>query len=314
MEQEAQQELDLNPEVPTPDGEETAEDLGYETSEGGEEQTEETQDTGHEPQEEPEEPEEPEEEPEENAKEAKDAAYTDIAKELFPDREFGDDNERIEAIKEHIDDLAEYKTKASEREGKFMELFNDNPDLIDLLHLVGLGADIEEAMPFITGDSDIDIDDAKLEWQKKAAEKAKARKEQQGKVQEINKNLKASFSEVETYAKANNWDDKQTANFLTEIDKLMGDVASGRISKDIITKLHKALIHDDAVKEAAETAEVRGRNEAITDIKTKGKTKQGDGLPHPKSASTEADESFDESSPEAVISRGIKHFADSKKF
>jgi hypothetical protein len=324
MNEETQAELDLNPDEPTPDNQETADDLGYDTSGGGEEQHEEPVDNEQqeepaddEPQvEETENPDKPEggEQDAATTKQAQAAAYADIAKDLFPEREFESDQERIEAIKEHVQELSEYKGKASEREAKFMELFNDNPDLVDLIHLVGLGANVEEALPFITGDTDIDIEDAKVEWQKKAAEKAKARKEQQGRTEEINKNLKKSFDEVESYAKENKWDDKTTANFLTEVDKLMGDVAYGRISKDIITKLHKALIHDQAVKEAAETAEVRGRNEAITDIKTKGKTKTGDGLPHPKSANTEADESYDQNSPEAVISAGIKHFADSKKF
>lgn len=315
MNEDTQDVLDVNPEQPSPDTEETANDLGYEASEGGEEQHEEPLDD--EPQDEAggiEDDSPVADDDEAEAKKAQDSAYTDIASELFPDREFEGDKERIEAIREHVQDLAEYKGKASEREEKFMELFNDNPDLVDLIHLVGLGANVEEALPFITGDTDIDIEDAKVEWQKKAAEKAKMRKEQQGRTEEINNNLKKSFTEVESYAKENKWDDKTTANFLTEVDKLMGDVAYGRITKDMIVKLHKALVHDQVVRDAAETAEVRGRNEAITDIKTKGKTKTGDGLPHPKSANTEAAESYDQNSPEAVITGAIKHFTDSRKF
>lgn len=294
---------DINPEEPTPDNPDTEKELQGEEEQPREEEANE-----------PEEPEEKEDEPkEEEPEEKKPSGIMALASELAK-KEFESDQQATEELKEIVTELQDYKKQAGEREEKLMTLFNENPDLVDLTHLVNMGASIEEALPYITGEATVDIDQAKEGWKKKAGERQKAKTEQKKRLDQVNTNLKKSFEEFDEFAKERNMDDNKKADFLTKIDSLMEEIAEGRISKETMSSLYKGLIHEETVKEAAETAEVRGRNEAIKDMKTKKKTQTGDGLPHPKSASTDSEESYDDTSPDAVIGAGIKHYVDSKKF
>ena len=239
-----------------------------------------------------------------------------LATDLFPDKEFGSEQEANQAVSEHIKELREYKDKQEGATQKLAELFRGNPDLVDLIHLMNDGASMSEALPYITGEADdTGIEGAKETWKKTAAEKAKTKAEQAKALEETSKNLEVSVQNIKKFAEENNMSDQEASEFLNEVDEIMSNISRGNITGEMMNKLLKGMRHDKVVADTADTAEVKGRNEAIKEIKTKQSEKKGDGLPHPKSTATEqAEDSEKVESPADILGRNIEHVMGSRRF
>ncbi len=256
------------------------------------------------------------EEAEETTEEAPKEGTVSLAASLFPDQEFGSEEEATKAITEFVNESREYREKQEGATKRLAELFRGNPDLVDLIHLMNEGASMSEALPYVTGEADdTGVEGAKEGWRKTAADKRKAKADQEKSVQEISKNVEVSMQNIKKFADENNMSDEEAAEFLEGIDEVMSNVSRGNITNEIMTKLLKGMKHDKVVADETEKAEIKGRNEAIKETKTKQAEKKGDGLPHPKSTATEKAETEEgPESPADVLSRNIDHVTGSRRF
>ncbi len=279
-----------------------------------EEKTEE--DPEKEPEEEPEkEPEEePEKDPEEKPKgEVKNPLLKSLIEKHLPDQEFDSDDNALKAIEEKIESDLE-RIKANDDANKeLVDIFKENPQLVELIHLIQKGAELDEALPYVTGEKDplTDIDDDEKEWAKTAQEKAKAKKEQEKALTQVTSNVKQTIDDAKAFGKENSMDEKQVGEFLTRIDEIFADVSKGKITKDTMERLLKGLNYDRDIKEKTEKAEIRGRNDAIDEVKNKKPAP--DKLPNIKSSRVKEDEPT-EDTPEDRFGKNIESWAGDRPF
>lgn len=253
--------------------------------------------------------------PKEAAEDVPKEGVTALAAELFPDKQVQSDQEAVEAITEYVNETREYREKQEGATKRLSELFRGNPDLVDLIHLMNEGASMSEALPYVTGEADdTGLEGAKEGWQKTAAEKRKARADQEKSLQETTENLNLSMQNVKAFAEENDMSDEDAAELLETIDDVMMNVSKGNITGEILTKLTKGLRYDKTIQDETEKAEIKGRNEAIKEKRTKEAETKGDGLPHPKSTGTEKAGAEEAESPSDIIGRGIDHFTTTRKF
>ena len=236
---------------------------------------------------------------------------------LFPDREIGSEEDATQALTEFVAEAREYREKQEGATKRLASMFRDNPDLLDLIHLMDDGATLSEALPYVVGeDADEEaLEAAKEGWKKTAAEKRKAKAEKEKALKETSKNLEISIQNIRAFAQENNMTDDEAGEFLDAVDDIMSNISKGNITGEILTKLMKGMKYDKAVADTAEKAEVKGRNEAIKEVKAKKAEKVGDGLPKLKSAATEKpDNSDDPDSPADLLGRSIDSWTDGRRF
>ena len=241
-----------------------------------------------------------------------------LAAEIFPDRQFESEAEAMEAVREFTTAAKEFEAKTAERDKKLLDIFNSNQELVQLIRMINEGATFTQALPHVVnvddlapvqGDPDYDTwNQAKTERSQRLADQEKAQAE-------IAENLNMTTQEMEKFAKDEGMEGEEAAEFFSMVDKLMESVASGKLTTEHFSRLKKGMFYDRDVQDANETAEIRGRNEAIEEKITKEETRKGDGLPDVKSAATESTSpSADEENPAAQLGRSIESFVQSKRF
>ncbi len=247
---------------------------------------------------------EEEEKPEEKP-EVKESPFVELARKLYPDDEVTDEN-TAEKLNKYIEDT-------KKKDQKLVDIVNSSPDFADLMYLMGQGATYEQAHGFVMGETEEDLDQAKDQWAKAAKERQAQKAEQQKAIQEINSNFDESFKTIDKYAKDNGLSKDDTDNLLQQIDGIVKSITEGRITPDILDKFHKGVRYEKDIQDAKDTSEVRGRNDAITQMKNKKKAEKGDGLPHPDSAATGTPDE-QEDGPEKRIVDTITSWAQDRKF
>lgn len=284
----------------------------FETTETHEEEVVDTEQAEEAPdvEEEAPETEKTEDEPEEEAPEEEKPTSTLIEKfkDQFPDDEFESDDDLTEALIERLDAAKEFEEKTAKKDQKIIDVINASPEFADLLYLMGQGAPIDDAMAFIKGESDIDLDEAKEGWKKSLKERKKAQEERQKLEQQTRDNFKKSFALLDNLSKERKLTQEQSSGILNKFDQVMLDLSKGEITAETYEIFIKGMKYDTDVKDEKEKAEVKGRNEAIKDLKTKKQTVKGDGLPHPDSAAPKPDDPQEET-PESRIIRGMERMA-----
>lgn len=238
-----------------------------------------------------------------------------LASGLYPDREVKSEADAVGAINEYINDSREYREKQEAATKRLSELFHENPDLVDAVHLMNEGATFEEAWKYISGEADESaLEGDKKAWHKRASDIKKSKADQQKSIEEINKNWEISMTKIKKFGDENNMSDDDVAEFLDTLTDVMNNVSRGNITEEIMAKLLKGLKHEKVLADETEKAEVRGKNEGIKEATTKKAEKKGDGLPRVKSASTEKAETEEGDTPEKAMGRNIDNWADSRKF
>jgi len=237
---------------------------------------------------------------------------TSLAQELFPDMEFGSEAEAASAIKEFAEGAREFEKTTKEANQKLVNIFNQNPEVVQLIRLMNEGASFVEALPYAVdvesmapaeGDPDYQA------WNEAKEKGAAQRAEREKAMQEVSKNLEMSMQEVDKFAKENEMSPEEAGEFLTNIDELISNISKGNITKDILDKLRKGLFHEKTVAEETQKAEVRGRNEAMEEKITKEEAEaEGDGLPDVDSGAPpeKAEEAIDD--PAGALGASIEDY------
>ena len=102
-------------------------------------------------------------------------------------------------------------------------------------------------------------------------------------------NTKETYDNIDKFAKKKALDDAGKDAFVSFINTLYDDLSVLKLSEATLEKLYKAMTYDEAVAEAAETAEIDGKNQAIEATRVKkAAAAAGDGVPTPAGGSSPA--------------------------
>ncbi len=251
-----------------------------------------------------------------NSEQTADPVIT-MAAELFPEQQFASPQEAMTAIGDYVKGAREYEQTMKDANKALLDIFNTNPEIVQLLRYIKQGATFTQALPRVIdvdmlapaeGDPDWD------EWNNAKEERANTLSRMEQTRNEVTENLSMSMQEVEQFAQENNMSGEDAAELLTAIDELLDNVSRGRITKDILAKLKKGLFYERDLQNETEVAEIRGRNEAIEAKIDKEEKPKGDGLPDVKTVSMSTEPKEADNDPTSQIGRNIDSFVQSKRF
>ena len=133
------------------------------------------------------------------------------------------------------------------------------------------------------GDDDYDY------YQKSSEERKKMGQAFREKGARRRANEKEAYDNIDKFAEKKAFDDAAKKEFIDFVNNLYNDMGELKLSMQTLEKLYKAMTYDVAVAEAAETAAVDAKNEAIeaTRVKKAAAT-AGDGVPAPMGGSAPA--------------------------
>ena len=102
-------------------------------------------------------------------------------------------------------------------------------------------------------------------------------------------NEKDAYDNIDKFAEKHALQAAEKEAFINFVNELYNDLSVLKLSTQTLEKLYKAMTYDEAVAEAAETAEIDGKNQAIeaTRVKKSAAT-AGDGVPAPMGGSAPA--------------------------
>lgn len=128
-------------------------------------------------------------------------------------------------------------------------------------------------------------------YQKSSDERRKMGQEFRKRGDEKRANEKEAYDNIDKFAEKNGMDAKAKDEFIGFVNDLYNDLSVLKLTPATLDKLYKAMTYDEAVAEAAETAEIDGKNQAIeaTRVKRTAAT-SGDGVPTPRGGSSPAPE------------------------
>jgi len=133
------------------------------------------------------------------------------------------------------------------------------------------------------GDEDYDYYQKSSEERKKMGQEFRARGEQK------KANTKEAYDNIDKFAAKKALDEAAKDEFIGFVNSLYNNLSMLKLDMSTLEKLYKAMTYDEAVAEAAETAEIDGKNQAIEASRVKkAVATAGDGVPTPHGGSTPA--------------------------
>lgn len=123
-------------------------------------------------------------------------------------------------------------------------------------------------------------------YQKSAEERKKMGQEFRARGEEKRKNEQEAYDNIDKFAEKKALDAAAKDAFVSFINTLYNDLSVLKLTNATLEKLYKAMTYDEAVAEAAEAAEIDGKNAAIEAARVKkAEAKAGDGVPTPAGGS-----------------------------
>ena len=137
-----------------------------------------------------------------------------------------------------------------------------------------------EALVAKEGDDDYEYDQKSSEERKKMGQEFRDRAAQR------RTNEKEAYDNIDKFAEKKALDDAAKDAFVQFVNTLYDDLSMLKLTPETLEKLYKAMTYDEAVAEAAETAEIDAKNAAIEATRVKkAEAKAGDGVPTPTGGS-----------------------------
>lgn len=247
----------------------------------------------------------------------------DYIRNQYKDEQFDNDDMVDRKAYRHIKDLEGYREKNRDANKKVMTLFAAHPELVGALQDMDEGADFAEALALnlspeqrkalreqVLAD---DYTPQKETWAQKKQEREAKFAEKQKWTESYSENRKISSNNLKEFAAENKLDQAGMENLAKFADNVLAEVYNGKVSKQFLATMLKAMNADGEIAKAAEVAEVKGRNAAISEKATKAEP-VGDGLPDlSKGGETKQPPNLSEG--ESMVFNLIdKHKAKEKKF
>jgi len=202
----------------------------------------------------------------------------------YPDRQFSGDEDYDKALDEHLSDLEGYRERGTKANAQLVQLFDAEPWVADLVRSMinGESGRVAISRHFSAEDFISEPGDEDHEALEKNKKERAERIEKSNKFnQQFNENVEFSTKTIDEFAKENNLKPEEAQKFFDDFDLILADIYAGKITKETLTKIMRAVKHDEAVQAAKEEGEIKGRNEKITIEKEKESAikEKTDGLP-----------------------------------
>lgn len=123
-------------------------------------------------------------------------------------------------------------------------------------------------------------------YQKSSDERKRMGKEFRARADEKRANEKEAYDNIDAFAEKYGMDSAAKEAFISFVNTLYNDLSVLRLSAETLEKLYKAMNYDKDVAQAAEAAEIDGKNQAIEAKRVKkAAAVAGDGVPTPAGGS-----------------------------
>lgn len=212
----------------------------------------------------------------------------DYIKQRYKDEKFDDEDQVDRKAYRHIKDLESYQIRNRDANKKVMTLFAAHPELVGTLRDMDEGADFSEALALNLSPEQRKLlreqllaDDYKPQketWQQKKVERDQQFQEKQKWTESYSQNRKISATNLKEFAAENKLDQSGVENLAKFADTILADVYNGKVSKQFLLAMYRAMNAESDISKAAQVAEVKGRNAAAGERNAK-LDPQGDGLP-----------------------------------
>lgn len=247
---------------------------------------------------------------EEKKEEVKKHKYADRLAKEYPDRQFESDEDYEAGHEEYVKNLEGYRERGTIANQKLVALFEAEPQIADVVTAMIGGATLRSALARHIGSEDLVPEEGDPDYSayEKNNQERLERIEKTNKFnQEFNENVEFSAKSVDEFATENNLKPEEAEKILGEFNDMLKDIYRGKITKETLTKIARAVKHDEAVKEAKaeglEEGEIKAKNEKIKAVKEKVDTRKDDGMPVLKKTGDTIEEKPDKPEQVQIIDR-----------
>lgn len=194
---------------------------------------------------------------------------------------YADDGDFEDFVLNHINGIEENDRKSQEVNGALYDALMADPTFMEVVKMVVIdhkpfrvainSVFSPEELQGIEGDEDFtDIEAAKKNRQSKLEADKKSKADRDA-------NVELSQQAIRDFATENNLTEDQSKEFLSKVDEALSDLYMGKITKNFLSSMFRALNYDKAVNDARQMGEIAGRN---ANIETNIVKSVGDGLPN----------------------------------
>ena len=198
-----------------------------------------------------------------------------------PDAKYDEDeDEYVRQAMGMLDELEKKSGDYDKLSEKMVSRFNQNPEEAEALLAYLDGASLPSAIRRHMGDDALTMKEGDDGWDEyvKAGEERKAQHEKNREALEAYmQNAKDSDSAMTEFIAESGLDEEGAQGFKDVVLSIINDMAVGKVSKDTLKLLKRAVDYDKDLDGAREQGRVDGRNEKI---ETEKKRMQGSGLPN----------------------------------
>lgn len=208
-----------------------------------------------------------------------------------PDGKYeGDDEEYSRQVMSMLDDLEKKSGEYDEMTKKIMNRFNQNPEeteaFLDYLDGMPLPTAIRRRM----GDEALTMEEGDEGWDeyvKAGEERKKQFEDSKAAVEQYLNNAQASDADFTDFVKEKGMSEEDSKKFQDVITSIANDMSVGRISKETLALLKRAIDYDNDIAGAREQGKVDGKN---SKIELEKKRMAGSGLPDANAGGNAAEE------------------------
>lgn len=167
----------------------------------------------------------------------------------------------------YVSDLEGFKKRSEEVNSALWDAIEADPSLKETLKITAI-----DGKPFLVAIHSVftpeelqalpddpmyaEVQDA-IGTRKSKLEESRKRK------QDMETNAQLSQQAITEFASENGLTEEQAADFLGKVDAALSDIFSGKITKDFLMSMKKALNYENDIASASEMAEIKGRNANI---------------------------------------------------
>lgn len=198
-----------------------------------------------------------------------------------PDGKYDEDEEEYSRqAMSMLDDLEGRAGRYDEMSNKLASRFNRNPEEAEAFLAYMDGASLPAAIRRYMGDDALSMkegDEGWDEYQKAGQEREEQFASNRAALEQFMENAKASDVTMAEFIEEAGLDEEGAQSFTDLVVSIANDMSAGKISKDTLSLLKKAMHYDKDIEGAREQGRVDGRNEKI---EVEKKRMKGSGLPN----------------------------------
>lgn len=215
-----------------------------------------------------------------------------------------------EEMQARIAELEDYRNSSIESNKKILEIFKQNPEIVNIMKMMSEGASFMEAIARnldiakitpIEGEPDYSL------WKKSNEERVNASKKVEELRMRIDGNISISQQAYKKFIEEKKLSEEDVEKLSTKLEAIINDVNDGLVAEDIIEAVYKSLNFDKIVEAAKEEGALSVKNEKIEAFREDKNKKGGDGLPNISSAVSKETPKKEKSELEEIIEMQNKY-------